>query len=81
MSEDGLSWEFTIRNGAKFHNGEPVTAEDVKSKVAPARKLASASSAPRRRRHYRRLPQHANAFSESFDSCEGLIAGEATYAA
>jgi peptide/nickel transport system substrate-binding protein len=30
MSEDGLSWEFTIRNGAKFHNGEPVTAEDVK---------------------------------------------------
>src|SRR5215212_2430031 len=30
MAEDGLSWEFTIRNGAKFHNGEPVTAEDVK---------------------------------------------------
>src|SRR5436305_646088 len=29
-SEDGLSYDFTIRNGAKFHNGEPVTAEDVK---------------------------------------------------
>src|SRR6516162_364086 len=29
-SEDGLSYEFTIRKGAKFHNGEPVTAEDVK---------------------------------------------------
>ena len=27
---DGLSFEFTIRQGAKFHNGEPVTAEDVK---------------------------------------------------
>src|SRR5262245_59076580 len=27
---DGLSYEFTIRAGAKFHNGEPVTAEDVK---------------------------------------------------
>ena len=24
------TWEFMIRDGAKFHNGEPVTAEDVK---------------------------------------------------
>ena len=30
MTPDGLSYEFTIRAGAKFHNGEPVTAEDVK---------------------------------------------------
>jgi len=29
-SEDGLTYEFTIRQGVKFHNGEPVTAEDVK---------------------------------------------------
>src|SRR5437660_6553370 len=29
-SEDGLSYEFTLRQGALFHNGEPVTAEDVK---------------------------------------------------
>ncbi|MBO0735685.1 MAG: ABC transporter substrate-binding protein [Alphaproteobacteria bacterium] len=29
-SEDGLAYEFAIRKGAKFHNGEPVTAEDVK---------------------------------------------------
>ena len=30
MSEDGTAWDFTIRDGAKFHNGAPVTAEDVK---------------------------------------------------
>src|SRR5712672_1072881 len=29
-SEDGLSFDFTLRKGATFHNGEPVTAEDVK---------------------------------------------------
>jgi peptide/nickel transport system substrate-binding protein len=28
--EDGKSYSFTIRKGAKFHNGEPVTSEDVK---------------------------------------------------
>ena len=26
MAPDGLSYEFTVRAGAKFHNGEPVTA-------------------------------------------------------
>src|SRR6266852_2321288 len=30
MSEDGLTWDFTLRDGVKFHDGEPVTAEDVK---------------------------------------------------
>jgi peptide/nickel transport system substrate-binding protein len=29
-SEDGITHDFVIRNGAKFHNGEPVTAADVK---------------------------------------------------
>ncbi|MFL5268399.1 MAG: ABC transporter substrate-binding protein, partial [Stellaceae bacterium] len=29
-SEDGLSYEFVLREGTFFHNGEPVTAEDVK---------------------------------------------------
>jgi peptide/nickel transport system substrate-binding protein len=29
-SEDGVTYEFVLRNGAKFHNGEPVTSEDVK---------------------------------------------------
>ncbi len=29
-SEDALTYEFVLRKGAKFHNGDPVTAEDVK---------------------------------------------------
>jgi len=29
-SEDGLTYDFVLRKGAKFHNNEPVTAEDVK---------------------------------------------------
>jgi len=29
-SRDGLVYEFVLRKGATFHNGEPVTAEDVK---------------------------------------------------
>src|SRR6266542_9278 len=29
-SRDGLTYEFVLRKGAKFHNGEPVTATDVK---------------------------------------------------
>src|SRR5690349_107009 len=30
MSKDGRIWEFVLRKGPRFHNGEPVTAEDVK---------------------------------------------------
>src|SRR5882762_3989233 len=30
MSPDGLVYELVLRKGVKFHNGEPVTAEDVK---------------------------------------------------
>src|SRR5438128_7638149 len=30
VSKDGLSYEFVLRKGTKFHNGDPVTAEDVK---------------------------------------------------
>ena len=29
ISEDGLAYTFTLREGVTFHNGEPVTAEDV----------------------------------------------------
>src|ERR671936_1370497 len=29
-SKDGLTYDFVIRKGVRFHNGEPVTAADVK---------------------------------------------------
>src|SRR5215470_6241543 len=30
VSPDGLTYEFVLRQGVRFHNGEPVTADDVK---------------------------------------------------
>src|SRR5438046_857441 len=30
VSTDGLTYEFVLRKGVKFHNGDPLTAEDVK---------------------------------------------------
>jgi len=30
VSKDGLTYEFVLRKNAKFHNGDPVTPEDVK---------------------------------------------------
>jgi peptide/nickel transport system substrate-binding protein len=30
VSPDGLIYEFVLRRGVKFHNGDPVTADDVK---------------------------------------------------
>jgi len=29
VSDDGLTWSFTLREGLKFHDGAPVTSEDV----------------------------------------------------
>src|SRR4029077_21152391 len=29
-SNDGLTYEFVLRKGAAFHNGDPVTSDDVK---------------------------------------------------
>lgn len=33
MSEDGLTYTFTLRDGIKFHNGNPVTVADVKYSI------------------------------------------------
>ncbi|PYM75852.1 MAG: hypothetical protein DME03_10240 [Candidatus Rokuibacteriota bacterium] len=30
VSKDGITYEFVLRKGVKFHNGDPVTADDVK---------------------------------------------------
>ena len=30
VSKDGITYEFVIRKGARFHTGDPVTADDVK---------------------------------------------------
>src|SRR5437588_983825 len=30
MSEDGMTWDFVLRVGVEFHDGEPFTADDVK---------------------------------------------------
>src|SRR5262249_1034590 len=30
VSADGLAYEFVLRKGVRFHNGDPVSAEDVK---------------------------------------------------
>lgn len=37
ISEDGLTYTFKVRSGIKFHNGNAVTAEDVKYSLDKAR--------------------------------------------
>src|SRR5256884_4420947 len=41
LSTDGLAYEFVLRKGTRFHNGEPVTAEDVKYSFERYRGAAS----------------------------------------
>jgi peptide/nickel transport system substrate-binding protein len=36
-SPDGLVYEFTLRQGVTFHNGDPCTAEDVHFRAYPNR--------------------------------------------
>jgi peptide/nickel transport system substrate-binding protein len=48
LSEDGLSWTFFLRPGQKFHNGDPLTANDVKfslqRQMAPNSTAAAAAT-------------------------------------
>src|SRR3990172_5895419 len=41
VSKDGRVYDFVLRQGIKFHNGEPVTAEDVKFSLERYRGAAS----------------------------------------
>jgi peptide/nickel transport system substrate-binding protein len=41
VTKDGLAYEFVLRQGARFHNGEPVTAEDVKFSFERYRRAAN----------------------------------------
>jgi peptide/nickel transport system substrate-binding protein len=41
MSPDGLLFEFVLRKGVRFHNGDPVTGEDVKFSLERYRGTAS----------------------------------------
>ena len=36
VSRDGLTYEFVLRKGVRFHNGDPLTAEDVKFSIERA---------------------------------------------
>jgi peptide/nickel transport system substrate-binding protein len=41
ISEDGLTYVFTLRQGVKFHNGKEMTAKDVKSSLERYRKVGA----------------------------------------
>ena len=46
VSSDGLTWTFTLRQGAKFHSGNEVTADDVVYSVRRLLALKQAPAAP-----------------------------------
>src|SRR5207248_9760876 len=46
VSADGLTWEFKLRAGAKFHDGTPVTAADVVFSFQRLLKIGKAPAAP-----------------------------------
>ena len=40
VSEDGLRWRFFLRKGVRFHNDQPLTAQDVKASLERLRELS-----------------------------------------
>jgi ABC-type transport system substrate-binding protein len=42
--QDGTSWTFTLRDGVKFHDGSPFTADDVKATLDRILKLGQGQS-------------------------------------
>lgn len=44
LAKDGLSWTFYIRKGVRWHNGDPVTAHDVKFSLERTMSKESISS-------------------------------------
>lgn len=51
LSDDGLTWTFHLRPGQKFHNGDPLTAHDVKfslERQMGPNSLAAAAASMRR---------------------------------
>ncbi len=57
ISEDGTEYTFRLREGATFHDGEPVTAEDVVFTVSRAKDPAVKSS---RRANWEGVEVHAD---------------------
>ncbi|WP_163849792.1 ABC transporter substrate-binding protein [Pseudooceanicola aestuarii] len=47
ISEDGLTYTFTLKDGVTFHSGDPLTAADVKSSIERVTAENSASSRKR----------------------------------
>ncbi len=43
-SADGKTWTFTLREGATFHSGNPVTSADVKASVEATKELAAGAA-------------------------------------
>src|SRR5437867_6996035 len=66
-SPDGLTYEFVLRQGIRFHNGDPLTADDVKfsferyrgvsAKVLKERVRQVQALDPHRIRHLRTQPR------------------------